>query len=199
MTRTPTWIDRRTGSFSRSLWLASCLLSMTCSALAAEATLPDYKLHAGDKIDVAVWKEKELSREITVTPDGKFSYPLVGEITAVDRTLAQVRAEIENRLKKYIPEPVVTVSVTQVNGNVAYIIGQVNKAGALVMNPAINVMQALSLSGGTTPFAKVDSIIIIRNGPGGQQVLKFRYSQVSEGNRLEQNIQLESGDVIIVP
>jgi polysaccharide export outer membrane protein len=82
---------------------------------------------------------------------------------------------------------------------VAYVIGQVNKPGAIVMNPAVNILQALSIVGGGNPYAKLDSIIVIRNSPGGQRVLNFHYGQVSSGRSLEQNVQLESGDVVVVP
>jgi polysaccharide export outer membrane protein len=80
-----------------------------------------------------------------------------------------------------------------------YVIGQVNKPGAFVMNPQINVLQALSIAGGTTPFAAVNDIIVIRSSKTGQRVLPFRYNEVSKGRNLEQNVLLESGDVVIVP
>jgi Periplasmic protein involved in polysaccharide export len=147
-----------------------------------------------------VWKETELTRPaLVISPDGRISFPLVGDVMAGGRTVTEVRGEIENRLKKYIPEPVVTVLVAGVEGNVSYVIGQVNKPGAIVMNPAINVMQALSIAGGATPFAKLDSIIVIRRGAGGQKILNFRYGQVADGKNLEQNVQLEAGDVVVVP
>lgn len=159
----------------------------------------DYTLHAGDKVEVSVWKEPDLQKVLIISPDGKLALPLAGEFAAAGRTVAQVRTEIENRLKVLITEPVVTVSIQEVSGNVAYVIGQVNKPGALVMNPRINVLQALSLTGGGTAFAKLDDIIVIRGAGSGQHVFPFRYGQVSEGKHLEQNIVLESGDVVIVP
>jgi polysaccharide export outer membrane protein len=166
----------------------------------ASAPLADYRLHAGDKLDVSVWKEPEMQRPtIVIAPDGKFSFPLAGQITAAGRTPAEVRQEIESKLAKYIPDAVVTVGITDVGGNVAYVIGQVAKPGSFVMNPRINVLQALSLAGGGTPFAKLDSIIVIRASPTGQRVLNFRFSQVSAGKDLEQNVMLESGDVVLVP
>ena len=167
------------------------------SVKAADAT--EYLVRAGDKLLVSVWKETELNKEIVVTPDGRIAFPLTGEMMVAGRGVSQIRAEIETRLKKYMPEPVVSVSVVSVNGNIAYVIGQVNKPGAIVMNPAINVLQALSLAGGGTPFAKLDGIIILRGARDRQDALAFRYSQVSEGRKLEQNIQLEAGDVVIVP
>jgi polysaccharide biosynthesis/export protein len=169
------------------------------SSSAGEAASPDYLVRAGDKLQISVWKETELQKEVIVSPDGKIAFPLTGEFLAAGRSVTAVRTEIEGRLKKYIPEPVVSVAVTSVGGNVAYVIGQVNKPGAIIMNPAVNVLQALSIAGGGTPFAKLDNTIIIRGSHGSQSALQFHYSQVSEGRRLEQNIQLESGDVVIVP
>lgn len=165
-----------------------------------QTALAEYRLHAGDKLEVSVWKETELQKPaIIIRPDGKFSLPLAGEIVAAGKTVAEVRQEIEVRLKPYISEPVVTVGVTDVAGNVAYVIGQVNKPGSLVMNPSINVLQALSLAGGGTAFAKLNDIIIIRSTPTGQRTLTFRYGEVSSGKDLAQNVMLESGDVVVVP
>jgi polysaccharide export outer membrane protein len=158
-----------------------------------------YKLHAGDKIQVSVWKEVDLQRPVIIRPDGRFSFPLTGEVIATGRTADEVRQDIENRLKKYIPEPVVTVTVEETGGNRIFVIGQVNKPGVFVMNPQVNVLQALSLAAGTTPFAKLDSIILIRGSGATQTTLPFKYSQVTEGKALGQNIMLEAGDVVVVP
>lgn len=110
-----------------------------------------------------------------------------------------MQAEIEGRLKKYIPEPVISVSLLNVGGNRVYVIGQVKAPGSFVMNPQLNVLQALSMAGGMTPFASVNDIKIIRGTDGKQSVLPFRYEDVSRGRNLEQNILLESGDVVVVP
>ena len=96
-------------------------------------------------------------------------------------------------------EPVVTCSIVEAKGNVAYVIGQVAKPGAVVMNPALNVLQALSVAGGGNAYAKLDSIIVIRNTASGQKTMNFHYSQVSSGKNLEQNVQLRPGDTVIVP
>jgi polysaccharide biosynthesis/export protein len=167
--------------------------------VAAQVTTGDYKLHAGDRLFVSVWKETEMQKEVVITPDGKVAFPLAGEFVAAGRSVTEVRTEIETRLKKYIPEPVVTVTVAAVAGNVAYVIGQVQKPGAIVMNPSITVLQALSVAGGATPYAALNDIIIVRGVGGKQKPYVFRYSDVSRGRSLEQNILLESGDVIIVP
>jgi polysaccharide export outer membrane protein len=160
----------------------------------------EYRIHAGDRLDISVWKETEMQRPVAVvSPDGRFSFPLVGQIVAAGKTVGEIRQEIETRLKKYIPEPVVTVGIGEFAGNAAYVIGQVNRPGALVMNPQINVLQALSLAGGGTAFAKLDNIIVIRGTGANQKVLPFRFNQVSAGKDLNQNVTLEAGDVVLVP
>jgi polysaccharide biosynthesis/export protein len=111
----------------------------------------------------------------------------------------QIRVELSERLVKFIPNLVATVSVTTINGNRIYVIGQVNDPGSFVMNPRIDVMQALSLAGGTTPFAKLDEITILRRNGREQTSLRFSFSDVSRGRNLNQNVLLESGDVVVVP
>jgi polysaccharide export outer membrane protein len=180
-------------------WYA-CMYLAPIVAWAQQPVASDYRLHAGDKLEVSVWKEAELQKPgVVISPDGKFYIPLAGDIVAAGRTVSEVRQEIETRLKKYIPEPVVTVGIAEVGGNVCYVIGQVAKPGAFVMNPSINVLQALSLAGGMTPFAKVNDIVIIRGPQNGKRSIPFRYGEVSAGKDLAQDVTLESGDVVVVP
>jgi polysaccharide export outer membrane protein len=161
--------------------------------------LPDYLLNPGDELEISVWKEPDLTMKVLVRPDGKLSVPLAGEVVAAGRTIVQIQTDITNRLLKYIPEAVVTATLTGIEGNRVYVIGQVNKPGTFVMNPRLSVVQALSLAGGMTPFAGVNDIIVIRNAGTHQRVLQFRYGEVSKGKSLEQNVPLEAGDVVIVP
>lgn len=184
-----------------SAWAALTLLLVVSLPCAAQTASPGYPLHPGDKLIVGVYDDpKLLPQEITITPDGSITYPMVGELIAGGKTTGQVRAELEEKLKKFISEPIAIVLVTDVKGNVAYVVGQVNKPGQIVMNPTINVLQAISMSGGTNPYAKLDSIIVIRTSANGvQRVLPFKYGQVAAGKDLQQNVQLESGDVVVVP
>lgn len=171
-------------------------------AFAGEAgaqALPDYQIQPGDQIEVSVWGEEELQREALIRPDGKFGYPLAGEINAAGRTASEIQAELTRKLLAYIPEAVVTISVTGIEGNRIYVIGQIQRPGSFVMNPRISVLQALSLAGGTTPYAALNDIIIIRGSGANQRVFRFAYNDIAKGRNLEQNIQLESGDVVIVP
>jgi polysaccharide biosynthesis/export protein len=194
-------MDQTRGGITKGSLLSGLLGALTLVSASIHAqTLPDYHLHPGDKVIVGVYDDpKLLPQEITVTPDGKISYPLAGEIIAGGKTVEQVRLELQEKLKKYISDPIATVIVTDTKGNVVYVIGQVNKPGSIIMNPTINVLQALSVAGGGNPYAKLDGIIVIRSSAGGQRVLPFRYGAVSSGKDLAQNVQLESGDVVVVP
>ncbi len=184
---------------ARPLVLAFFVLALVPAPRTPAQQTQPYTLHPGDQLEIGVWKEPELQKTITVRPDGRFSFPLVGEIVASGRTVSEIHKEIESKLERYIPEPVVSVTLTNVGGNKIYVIGQVNQPGAFVMNPQMNVLQALSLAGGMTPFASVNNISIIRSSGGRQSVLPFRYEDVSRGRNLQQNIMLESGDVVVVP
>ena len=161
---------------------------------------PDYTLNAGDTLDIAVWKEEDLSKkDVIVRPDGKFSFPLAGQVVARGRTVGEIETEIATRLKKYMAEPVVSVSVKNLDGCRIYVIGQVTKAGSFVMNPRVNVLQALSLAGGMTPFAAVNDIMVLRGSGDSQRSLPFHYGEVVKGRNLSQNVLLEAGDVVVVP
>jgi polysaccharide export outer membrane protein len=160
---------------------------------------PDYTLNPGDNLDVDVYKEVELTKTVVVRPDGKFSFPLAGDVLAVGRTVVQVQQDLVSRLTKYIPDPVVTVAVKTLDGCKIYVIGQVQHPGAIVMNPRINVLQALSMAGGMTPFAATNDVIVLRGTGAKQQSMPFRYGDVSKGKNLTQNVMLEAGDVVVVP
>src|SRR5690606_26467974 len=121
-----------------------------------------YRVNAGDTLEVSVWQEVELQRQVLVRPDGAFSFPLAGEIMAEGRTVREIREELESKLSRYIPDLVSTVTVVEVTGNAIFVIGQVNNPGRFIMNPVLDVMQALSLAGGTTPFASLKNIRILR-------------------------------------
>jgi polysaccharide export outer membrane protein len=162
--------------------------------------VPDYTMNAGDTLDVSVWKEEDLTKkDVIVRPDGKFSFPLAGQVVARGRTVAEIEADITARLKRYVAEPVVSVAVKNLDGCRIYVIGQVTKAGSFVMNPRINVLQALSLAGGMTPFAAVNDIMVLRGSGESQRSIAFHYGDVIKGRNLSQNVLLEPGDVVVVP
>jgi len=158
-----------------------------------------YKIQPGDVLFISVWKEPELQKEVLVRPDGAISFPLAGEINSREKTVEELRIELTNLLSRYIPDLVVTVSVLEINGNKVFVIGQVNKPGEFIVNPRVDVIQALSMAGGTTPFADLKNIRILRRTETGQTAFRFQYDDVVRGRGLEQNIVLQSGDVVVVP
>ena len=171
----------------------------TAGAQPVEPPDQSYKVLPGDILQISVWGEELLQGEVLVRPDGAFSFPLSGDISARNRSVIELQEEITKRLSRYISDPVVTVSVAQVLGNKVYVIGQVNQPGVFVVNPQVDVLQALSMAGGTTPFASLNDIKILRRTGDRQQALQFRYNEVVKGRNLEQNVILQSGDVVVVP
>jgi polysaccharide biosynthesis/export protein len=177
------------------------LRSLAVLAVFGVAHAGEYTVKPGDILAIAVWKEPDLtSNTVLVSPDGSFSFPLVGQVDARGKGVLELQNLISGRLKKYISDPVVTVSLQQIEGNMVYVIGQVTKPGNFVVNPDVNVMQALSMAGGTTAFASLNNIVVLRStATGGQIAIPFHYNDVAHGKDLQQNVQLQAGDVVVVP
>lgn len=157
-----------------------------------------YILQPGDILEISVWKEPDLQREVLVTPDGSISFPLVGTISVDDLSLKKLNDAVEKRIAKFIPDPVVTVSLKQMLGNRIYVLGKVNKPGEFVATRTIDVLQALSMAGGLNPFAASDKIQILRRNGDKQTAMMFSYGAVEKGD-LKQNRLLQAGDIILVP
>ncbi len=158
-----------------------------------------YVLNPGDVLEVSVWKEEGLQRNVLVLPDGRISFPLAGHIRAAGKSAEQLEKILAQRLKRYFPDPVITVTVKSVGGFTIFVIGQVRQSGRFSLNQPTDVLQALSLAGGFTAFADKDDVKILRREGGKQSILPFNYSDVEKGRELESNILLRSGDVVIVP
>ena len=158
-----------------------------------------YSVLPGDILQISVWKEPDLQLEVLVRPDSAFSFPLAGDISTKGLSVVGLQSELTKRLSRYISSPVVTVSVKNVLGNKVYVIGQVNRPGEFVVNPHVDVMQALSMAGGVTAFAATNDIKILRRTGSRQTALSFKYNDVLKGRNLEQNIVLQSGDIVAVP
>jgi polysaccharide biosynthesis/export protein len=180
--------------------LAPPVLEAAAPGVAAPANGPPYTIQPGDTLTVSVWNEKELQADVLVRPDGGLSFPLAGDIQASGRTVDDVRKLIEAGLKHYIPSPAVSVAVKQIGGNFIYIIGKVNRPGQFSFSKPLDVMQALALAGGTTSFAAVDDIRILRRDAAGLLgAMEFHYKDVEKGRNLEQVVLLRSGDTVVVP
>lgn len=185
--------------------LAACAALLLTAAQAQDgatssAIRPPYTINPGDVLSITVWKEEDLQRQVIVRPDGAFSFPLTGDIQAEGQSVEQVRQAVANRLERFIPDPVVTVAVDDLGGNKVYVIGQVNRPGEFRAAGQMDVMQALSMGGGMTAFAQTGDIRILRRGIDGRLIaIRFDYKDIEKGKRLEQNILLEPGDVVVVP
>jgi polysaccharide export outer membrane protein len=158
-----------------------------------------YLIQPGDTLQVTVWKEQDLTAEVIVRSDGGLSFPLVGDVQAAGKTVEALRDEFTKRLKSYIPDPVVTISTKQFGGNQIYVIGRVQRPGGYPFVKPLDVMEALSLAGGGTPFASMNRILILRRENGQQRVIRFHYNEVASGKDLAENILLQSGDTVVVP
>jgi polysaccharide export outer membrane protein len=181
-----------------ALIIVGCLAAVGTQA--QESAISAYKINPGDLLSVTVWKEEDLQRQVLVRPDGAFSFPLAGEIQATGKSVEDVRQVLVERLSEYIPDPVVTVATEAIQGNKVYVIGQVNRPGEFIAAARLDVVQALSIAGGFTPFAQKNDVLILRRRPDGtQESMNFRYNQVERGRDLQQNLVLRPGDVVIVP
>lgn len=178
---------------------AIAVISVVAATLPAQAADDGYRLKAGDELQISVWREETLDRRVGVLPDGTITFPLAGQLPVSGLTPAEVENRIASKIKKYIPEPVVTVTVLGIAGNRVFVVGKVRQPGAFVVTGPMDIMQALTLAGGLDRFADEDSIRILRGEGADQQSFPFDYEAVLEGARPELNIQVQPGDTIVVP
>ena len=169
--------------------------------VAAPSAVPEtgYKIGPGDVLNIEVWKDPVLTRLVTVLPDGKIAFPLVGEIAAEGKTVSQLKKEIEGRLARYVQDAVITVEVRQMSSLQIYVLGRVNAPGRSILSANVNVLQALAIAGGPNAFANKSRIRIFRQEGANTVVLPFDYDDVTAGKNMESNILLRRGDVVFVP
>ncbi len=167
----------------------------------AEQMRAAYQIQPGDKLAISVYGEEDLQKEVVVRPDGGITFPLVGDLQAGGRSVAQLQQDIAAGLTRYISEPEVSVTVQEVVGNKVFVLGQVKNPGEYVLTGGTSVLQALSMAGGITAFANRSKIKVIRRDKvtGQETVIPFDYGKVMRGKGLDKNIVLMSGDTVIVP
>ena len=158
-----------------------------------------YTVTAGDVLEISVLGEDGLTREVLVEPDGRINFPLAGTVDVRGQSVTSIREQLVRKLSAYISEPVVNVAVVKNQGNSIFVVGQVDRPGQYFVFRNIDVLQALSLAGGLTPFAKEDEIKVLRRQGGGMQTFDFDYDDVINGENLQQNILLKAGDTVTVP
>jgi len=160
----------------------------------------DYYIGAGDVLNVAVWKEPEVSvPSVVVRPDGKISMPMIKEVQVGGLTTREVEKAITDQLTKFIAAADVTVIVSQINSKKIYLVGGIRKEGPMSYSYRMTALQAISEAGGLTDYAKKKKIYILRNENGKHSKLPFDYDAVLRGEHMEMNIVLLPGDTLVVP
>jgi polysaccharide export outer membrane protein len=187
--------------------LTRIALIIFAAALTGEPALAEdtYKINGGDTLHISVYGERDLDRDVAVEPDGGIAFPLVGNMNVRGLTLSELQKKVADALRAgnmlpNVTDPEVTVSLVRSSGNSFSVIGQVKQPGTYVTDTQVDVMQALSLAGGLTPFASKSRIIVLRRDNGGvQKKIPFDYSSVEDGEKLDMNVLLQGGDVVVVP
>ena len=189
-----------------SLALAACLLTPVGArgkdadkkaAPTAPTIVEEYRMSAGDKLRIEVYKDPQLSQSAQIRPDGKVTLPLVGDLIASGLTPIELRDAIAASLKEYITNPTVTVIVVEATTAAAYVMGEVNHPGAVNLHPPLTILQALALAGGLKDFADAKNIRVLRAGPSGAQTISFNYKEALKSAQAP--IYLRPGDTVVVP
>lgn len=190
---------RIVGSFVLA-WVALASPGWGAEQGGTQPVVQEYRIGPGDVLNIEVWKDVALSRQVAVLPDGKISFPLIGELMAGDRTVAELKKEIESKISRYVSDSPLTVEVKQVNSLHIYVLGRVNAPGRIVLSSNVTILQALAIAGGPNAFANKNKIRIFRE-KGGVTTMSspFDYDEVTAGRHIETNVLLERGDVIHVP
>ena len=160
---------------------------------------PGYVIGPDDLLSIVFWKDKEMSADAQVRPDGRIALPLINEVQAAGLTPDQLREKITEESKKYMEDASVTVVVRQINSRKVFITGEINKPGTYPLTTPITVMQLIAMAGGLREYADAKKIIIMRSENGKPKRLPFNYKSIIEGKNLQQNIELKPGDTVVVP
>jgi len=171
----------------------------TQPASAAVATPAGYIIGPDDNLAIVFWREKELSADVVVRPDGMISLPLINDVRAEGLTPEQLRQTLTTAAAKFVEEPTVTVVVKAINSRKVFITGQVGKPGPYPLGGPTTVLQLISMAGGVAEYASKEKIIVLRTEGGKSVALPFNYKEVMTGKKLQQNVELKPGDSVIVP
>ena len=170
------------------------------AAVPAGVPLPaGYVIGPEDVLSILFWRDKDMSADVSVRPDGRITLPLINEVQAAGLTPEQLRDSLMTAAAKYIEDPNVTVVVKAINSRKVFITGSVAKPGAYPLTPNTTVMQLIALAGGLQEFADSKHIIVMRTENGRQVALPFNYKDVLNRKNLKQNIELKPGDTVVVP
>ena len=160
---------------------------------------PGYVIGPEDVLAVVFWREKDLSTDAAVRPDGMITVPLLNDVHAAGLTPDALRERIQATASKFVEDPSVTVVVKAINSRKVYITGQIGKSGQYPLTGPTTVMQLIAMAGGLNEYADNDRILIMRTEAGKQIAKRFNYEDVRKGKNLSQNIELLPGDTVVVP
>lgn len=179
-------------------WNSICafFLLIVCDTAVANMV---YTIGSGDSLEISVWRDDSLSREVVVPPDGVISFPLIGDINVIGMTVSDLRKTVTKGLHDYVPDATVTVILKTFKSLRAFVIGKVKNPGEYAISLETNVMQILSMAGGLNAYASEGNIHILRQIKGNSIKIPFNYSEILKGRNLKQNIMLQRGDVVVVP
>jgi polysaccharide export outer membrane protein len=183
----------------KKLFFGSVFLLLVIANAVTMAAESTYQIGPGDVLEISVWKDESLSRELVVPPDGIISFPLIGDLNVKYLTVTDVRKAITKKLSEYVPDATVSVIPLKLDSLRAYVIGKVHKPGQFAITMETSVMQILSMAGGINPFADGKKILILRQINNKTVKIPFNHDQVMKGENLQQNILIQRGDVVVVP
>ncbi len=183
-------------NFIPSIFLCVLLIVLNTGAIAADKP---YHIGPGDILEISVWKDPNLSRQLVIPPDGIISFPLIEAIDVTNLTIAELKKIVTHKLSEFVPDATVTVMLIEIKSLKAYVIGKVERPGEFPINMNTNVMQILAMAGGLNAFATRSGIKILRYDNNKTIKIPFDYGDVEKGKNLEQNIVLMAGDVVVVP
>lgn len=179
--------------------VTTVLILLFITTLPAVAEENSYKIGPGDSIVISVWKDETMTREIIVPPDGIISYPLIGTTNANGLSVPKLQAIITRKIKEYVKDAAVNVMLISANSMKAYVVGKVNKPGQYPINMETTVMQIIAMAQDLSPFASPGNLLVLRKQKDKFIKIPFDYNDVKKGKRMEQNIVLERGDIVVVP
>jgi polysaccharide biosynthesis/export protein len=192
---------KRTFLVAAAVWCSAGALGWAQQPTKANPTEQriDYQIGPGDLLQIFVWKEPDLTRDVSVRLDGRITVPLLGDVEAAGRSPQQLGEELAKSLARFLETPRVTVGVSQANSTRFYVVGLVGKPGDFPLSSRTTVLQGLALAGGFREFAKTENILIVRQEGTGQTVIPVNYKKLEDGKDISQNVLLRPGDTIVVP
>lgn len=184
---------------SRILLIACfiCLSHLPGARLDAQSPPPSYQVGPNDILHIYVWKEADMTRDVTVMSDGRITFPLIGQVMVQGKTLEELKAILTDKLKQYITSPEITVILVESRSRTIYLIGKVSKPGPYALGSEMTVLQALAAAGGFAEWADAKNIMIVRQEEGKEIQIPFNYKEFVDGKT--QNIILKPNDTIVVP